>query len=450
MNEQQTFERTVAESVSSVGPLVPTDDAIERTLARTGRKRQRPRWLALIKEPPMHSDSRTTVGSPTVRVAAVLAATLMLILAMTVVGAGVQRLLAADADIVVAQDGTGDHRTIQRAVRAATKGDRILVRPGVYREQVQIKKTIELVGDGGPGDVVIELVNDGAIGQGVEDVYALRLIDSGSAVSNLTVRAAGFDHRNEDIASATPVSVEGGAPTLDALLVEGGTVFGMVLADTKAEVTDVELHGPLEVYSGAPRVKRSRLLCGVGLEGDAVLRNNTIRGDGDCLVDQEWGIPLAKDVGITEGASPTLRGNDISMDGGGIVISSEAGSPTLDANRIHGNDVAVSIAQGPTPAIIDNEFMDNDSAIVLVGGPGQGPNAVITGNSISGGENGILINGGRSSVTGNTIEGASRRGIFISGAAAPTLRDNSLCGNGTDLEVLDSASPDIDESNEIC
>ena len=32
MNEQQTFERIVAESVSELGPLMPTDGAIERTL----------------------------------------------------------------------------------------------------------------------------------------------------------------------------------------------------------------------------------------------------------------------------------------------------------------------------------------------------------------------------------------------------------------------------------
>ena len=48
MNEQQAFEQIVAESVSSVGPLAPSEGAIERTIERVGRKRQRHEWLARI------------------------------------------------------------------------------------------------------------------------------------------------------------------------------------------------------------------------------------------------------------------------------------------------------------------------------------------------------------------------------------------------------------------
>lgn len=49
--------------------------------------------------------------------------------------------MAEKYDYVVAQDGTGDFRTIQEAVDTAMKlGDlpRILVKPGVYREKVNV------------------------------------------------------------------------------------------------------------------------------------------------------------------------------------------------------------------------------------------------------------------------------------------------------------------------
>lgn len=44
-------------------------------------------------------------------------------------------------DYIVAQDGTGDFRTIQEAVDAAAKSRgcrRILIKPGVYCEQVKL------------------------------------------------------------------------------------------------------------------------------------------------------------------------------------------------------------------------------------------------------------------------------------------------------------------------
>ena len=62
MNEQHAFERIVADSVTSIGVPTPSDGAIEQTISRVGRKRQRPRWLALLKEPPMRTDSHLAVG----------------------------------------------------------------------------------------------------------------------------------------------------------------------------------------------------------------------------------------------------------------------------------------------------------------------------------------------------------------------------------------------------
>lgn len=74
---------------------------------------------------------------------------------------------------------------------------------------------------------------------------------------------------------------------------------------------------------------------------------------------------------------------------------------------------------------------------------------MIEDNLIIGGENGISIEAGSPELTGNTVEGASGRGIAIAGAA-PVLRDNTVCGNGTDLWVDQWATPGIDDSNEIC
>ncbi|RXK51698.1 right-handed parallel beta-helix repeat-containing protein [Halorientalis pallida] len=56
---------------------------------------------------------------------------------------------AGNTTIVVAADGTGDHRTIQAGVDAATAGDTVEVRPGTYTEQVTVDTDITLVAPNG-------------------------------------------------------------------------------------------------------------------------------------------------------------------------------------------------------------------------------------------------------------------------------------------------------------
>ena len=68
--------------------------------------------------------------------------------------------MAANAQIIVAEDGSGDFRTISEAVVEASDGDRILVRPGTYRESVSIDKTVTLQGEGGRDAVILAFPPD--------------------------------------------------------------------------------------------------------------------------------------------------------------------------------------------------------------------------------------------------------------------------------------------------
>ena len=49
---------------------------------------------------------------------------------------------------VVDAAGGGDHRTIADAIAAAAAGTLIKIRPGVYREGIELTKAVEVVGDG--------------------------------------------------------------------------------------------------------------------------------------------------------------------------------------------------------------------------------------------------------------------------------------------------------------
>jgi pectin methylesterase-like acyl-CoA thioesterase len=57
---------------------------------------------------------------------------------------------------VVDQLHRGDHTTITDAIKAAKPGDRILVRPGLYKEGLVMDKPVEIMGDGDMSEVIIE------------------------------------------------------------------------------------------------------------------------------------------------------------------------------------------------------------------------------------------------------------------------------------------------------
>jgi parallel beta-helix repeat protein len=457
MNEQQAFERIVAESVSSIGSLVPSDDAIDRTLSRTSVKRQRPRWLAFIKEPPMHSESRTTVGSPTVRVATVLAATFMLILAMTIVGAGAQRLLAS-GDIVVSPDGSGDHTTIAEAVAAATDGDTILVQPGTYDESVVIDKDIALRGDGDRDTIVLENSEEmprfATLTQS-DLPFALRLDDSDATIENLTLRG-----------ESSRVEVNGGAPTFSNVHFDDiGRVFGL---DQGSNSVPAGVHVQDGANGALTDSLFSRATLVVGSGSSPHVSGNTF-SPGAIFTDGEGTDPLVEDNAVTaEGtfhaitafgaASPEIRDNTVTGEASGIYIqyggfpsSSTAGWPTITGNTIEGTRAGIELTDGAGGDIEANQLTDNEIGISVSGSNGEGPVADIIGNTVRGGGTGIRISGAISpQVTGNDIAGAATAGIVTTYLSSPTLTDNVICDNAVNVMTLTDSEPQIDESNEIC
>ena len=80
MNDDRELEQNVASSFAAVAPSRAPDGLLDPVLTSVSRTRQRPRWLAILKEPPMRHASRVVVGSPTARVTALGAVTLLMAL----------------------------------------------------------------------------------------------------------------------------------------------------------------------------------------------------------------------------------------------------------------------------------------------------------------------------------------------------------------------------------
>jgi hypothetical protein len=85
------IERSIAAWMADEVAGGASDQVLDQILSTTGRSRPEPRWLALLKEHPMHVQSRVAVGSPTGRL--ILLAVLLLVMAAAAAGFGAAVLL---------------------------------------------------------------------------------------------------------------------------------------------------------------------------------------------------------------------------------------------------------------------------------------------------------------------------------------------------------------------
>ena len=438
MNENLTLEQAVARHIANEGVAPPADAFYDELIRNADQRGQRPRWLALIKEHPMRYRSSTAVGSPTVRLAAILIATMLLAVALAGAGIAGTRLLAA-GPIVVDADGGGDYTTIVEAVAAAGDGDTIQVMPGTYEGQVQITSNITLQGVGDRDKVILKFEGGDiatfertpGLTERAFAPYGLFLHQTDAVVRNLTVSGP-------QVADA--IVVIGGAPSIEGVTVHleqpwTGWRHGLLLdVDTAATIDDVDINAWLGVGKGTPTIRNSRLSCGSDIAAagaNAILRDNVFRDDRE-------GEDCGYGIAISDGASPQLIGNDLSMASGGIIIEGEDTNPLIERNRVHSSGGpqehpelerdaytyrGITVEDGAAPRIVGNELADNETGIYI-----GAASPVIEDNAVSGGSVGIEVTDG----------------------ATPTLVGNTVCGNTVNLEVTEGGDPTVDGSNTIC
>ena len=198
---------------------------------------------------------------------------------------------------IVDQMHRGDHLTITEAIEAANPGDRILVRPGLYREGLVIEKPLEVIGDGNLGEVVVQ----------ASVKNALLFKATMGRVVNLTLRKTGaglgycvkidqgrLELEGCDITSQglSCVAIRGGAdPCLRCNRIHGGKFSGVVVRDN----------------------------------GQGILEDNDIFGNAIFGVE------------ITRGGNPTLRHNRINKNGHEAIWVYEGGGGTIEDNDLSGN-----------------------------------------------------------------------------------------------------------------
>ncbi len=326
----------------------------------------------------------------------------------------------------------GDYNTLNAAVAAAKPGDRILVRPGLYKEGIVIEKPIEIVGDGELGDVVIEANGENAI------LFKASM----GRIANLTLRQTG-----------------------------GGNWYCVDIAQGRLDLEDCDISSQsnacVGIHNGAdPRLRRNRIHDGksVGVyvyeNGQGVLEDNDIFANALAgVVIMEGSNPTlrrnrvhdGKQVGVHvyENGQGVLEDNDIFANALSGVEIKEGGNPTLRRNRIHdGKSAGVSVGQNGQGVLEDNDVFANELSNVQTK---EGGNPTLRRNQIHDGkENGVLVwQNGKGILEDNDIFANAFSGVEIREWGNPTLRRNRISKNSYRAIFIHDGGQGVFEDNDL-
>jgi parallel beta-helix repeat protein len=298
----------------------------------------------------------------------------------------------------------GDFVSVGAAIEAARPGDRILVRPGLYRESLTIDKPLELIGDGPLEDIEIR----------ARDAHTLVFRASIGRVANLTLRQAG-GKRNWYcvVISQGRLDLEG----CDISSRGAGCVAISDGADPRLRRNKIHdgLQSGVYVYQGGLGTLEDNEITGNGLSGvairaagDPVLRRNQIHDNKD------HGVYVYKD------GLGTLEDNEITGNGLSGVGIGTAGDPVLRRNEIHGNEGGgVLVAEGGRGTLEDNEITANGHA-------------------------GVEIRAGDPTIRGNRINRNEYVAVWIYDGGKGVVEDNDLTGNARGAwDIAEDCEPNV-------
>jgi len=260
----------------------------------------------------------------------------------------------------------GDYTTITEAINGASPGAKILVRRGVYDEDIIIDKPLDIKGEGDLGDVVVRAVkNDTVLFKANRGkISNLMLKQYKKDKIGLNIIKGNLDVEDCDISSdnSSCIAIHGGAyPKIKNSKVHGSNENGILIFDNGQGVIDGN-----NIYGNA--------LSGISIKDDSnpAVINNRIHDNGSGIsIDNSKGLINYNEifnnnemgVKISSGSKPNLinnkiwknkqsgvciyksqgllQNNDIfdNIDSGIIIYKSD---PILDRNNIHDNSMSIS------------------------------------------------------------------------------------------------------------
>jgi parallel beta-helix repeat protein len=347
----------------------------------------------------------------------------------------------AATHVVDANRDSDGFTTVGAAIRAASSGDRIFVRPGRYEESLLIDKPLEIIGDGPLARIEIVGTFDHVLNFRAETGLVVNLTlsqPSGPPHQGVFIARGQLHLEGCDIGSRTGSGVYilgGSKPILRRNVIhfamEVGVLFqkgsGGTLEDN--EITGCGLDG-VEVQAGSDPVLRRNVIRDSRKHG--VLFDETARGT---LEDNEIAGSQLCGVKLEAGSDPVLRRNVVRDSQQNGVLFDKTARGTLEDNEIAGSQLdGVEVQAGSDPVLQRNVIRDGQKYGVYVHEDGRG---TFEENQITGNEQSGVAMAGSPTLRGNRITGNRWAGIQAWGGGGGLAEDNDLTGNGLGAWELD-------------
>jgi len=294
--------------------------------------------------------------------------------------------------LVVDSTGRGQHTSISEAIAAAAPGNRILIRPGIYREHLTVDKPLELVGDGKIEEIVLT----------DSDHNVVSFQTTIGRIVNLTIRQEQEFKSVEESLNALRISQ--GRLILEhcqlfstsgyAVLVEGGADPQI----SQNRITNLSRTGGIVVARARGLVEGNEITTKTGLgiavlhaPAGPVIRKNKIRCGGI-------------GIGLLEKSASTIDDNDLAESLSGIRVNEDSDG-AITRNRIHECVAGVEVTAGSRATIEGNTIVKN------------------RGNGIN------IESGAHATIAANLITDNDGYGINAAAGASVTLSENVVRGN---------------------
>ncbi len=370
---------------------------------------------------------------------------------------------AAKKVLVIDQSGAGDYTSIREALNDWKEGQDLIVKPGVYDEQIILQTNMNLHGTQG---VTVRFSGEGPamVGRDASNVKVKNLALQKAGGSNhpvVLLNSTDLSLTNSSISGSKTSGIEmlryGNLDMKNCVIQNNGYAGLFFHHEARADIKDVSISKNgrgIEVRKypdGIPqnqtiyrdeegasiKVQRATIednsFFGVGIQmgSDIQLIENTIKNNG--LLKEKVVLPrdaMGGQAGVIvdNRSTVTMEKNTITGNENGILFLTSGGGQVL-SNLISDNlKLGILVEGSSQPTISGNDIAKNGTGMQFK----QGAEATATGNRIrENKENGIeVLDSGRPVIERNWILRNEKVGVVIMRASKPRLRYNLLVENG--------------------